>query len=70
MSMPGGIEMARHYTSRGAFERDQSEMERHGWTLESYHMEDRAGGLLAMLGLHRQTVDAHYLRPDFPLDTL
>ena len=68
MSMPGGIEMARHYSSYGAFQRDQAGMAEAGWTLEGFQLGDRPGGLLGALGLRRREVDAHYLRDHFPTE--
>ena len=68
MSMPGAIEMSRHYASYRSFERDQAEMAEQGWSLEGFHVAERAGGFLGMFGRRRREVDAHYLRDDFPIE--
>lgn len=68
MSMPGAIEMSRHYGSMRAFQRAQPEMAEDGWTLESFNVSERPSGLLARIGLGHQTVDAHYLRGDWPTE--
>lgn len=68
MSMPGAIEMSRHYASYRSFERDQAAMAEQGWSLEGVHIAERPGGLLGMLGMRRREVDAHYLRDQFPTE--
>ena len=68
MSMPGAIEMSRHYGSYRSFERDQAEMAEHGWSLEGFHVAERSGGFRGMLGMRRREVDAHYVRDEFPTE--
>lgn len=64
--MPGAVEMSRHYSSYSDFQHDQAEKSASGWTLESFHLSERATGWRWLAALHRQGVDAHYLRGDFP----
>jgi hypothetical protein len=62
--MPGGITMAVHYGSVGAFRKGQARMARNGWELEGFDFVGEPGGLFG----RRQAVEAHYLRDAWPTE--
>jgi hypothetical protein len=66
MSMPGGIEIYRRYTSEAAFEADREALLTEGWALQDFHAA-RQSGWRAWLG-RGQAIEARYVRPDWPTE--
>ena len=66
--MPGGIDSSKRYSSLRNFARDERSMIRRGWTTQRISLRDRPLSLAQRLFRRPAgvTVDAHYLRHEWP----